>query len=338
MNNLKKCILSGMLSTVALAAGVPAGAAMAAEPVAVQVEAQSGSVVDVNNSDLMSSSITFKKGDKVFSQPFVNFLPTEMAAVAGSGVYTGLDGFYAVMSNKAVLEQYIALVNQNLAQDMYNEAVVIMNDDLNGSYTYGTYVFQIGNEVKKYLDDELVYHAQGVKNGDIVLDLDSLVLDKAYISNGNKMTSVSLVGSYETDYHTSSASRCNNVELAAANFNNTVVAPGETISVSTLFKPRTIQNGYKVAGVFSGGQKSSGVGGGICQVSTTIYCASLQAGVSVVERHPHSLPVAYVPKGMDATISYPTLDLKLRNDFDTPILYRTRTQNKKVAVDVYKVN
>ena len=333
INKLKKYAISGMISSMALVSCIPATVAFAAEP----GSAATLQVQHTDASDLLTSSIVFKRGQEVYSQPFINFLSNKFKVTKSNAIYTAMDGFYALMSDKTVLEDYIGLINQIMAKEHHNEVMFVMNDSVNGTYSSATFVYQIGNEAKKYLEDELVYHAQGIKNGDIVVDLDSVVLDKVYVANDSRVTCVKLLGSYETDYHTSSSARCKNIELAAANFNETLMAPGETISVSNIFKPRTIQNGYQVAGIFVNGQKSTGVGGGICQVSTTIYCASLQAGVSVVERHSHSLPVAYVPKGMDATISAPYLDLKLRNDFDTAILYRTRTQNKKVAVDVYKV-
>lgn len=147
-----------------------------------------------------------------------------------------------------------------------------------------------------------------------------------------------VAGGCTTSYRSSGANRSTNIAVSAGNMNNLVVMPGQTISVSTEFKPRTTANGYKPATVYSGGKSVPGIGGGICQVSSTVYNAVINAGLTIVERHPHSMTVSYLPMGMDATIASGSKDLKFRNDYTAPVILRTRCEDKKVTVEVLAWN
>lgn len=144
-----------------------------------------------------------------------------------------------------------------------------------------------------------------------------------------------LQGTCTTSYKGSSANRCNNVERAAANINMLILYPGQEISMNDAFLPRTAANGYREAGAYMNGRVIQAMGGGICQVSSTVYNAAMNSGLTVTERHPHSMPVHYLPLGQDAAISAGSKDLKIRNDFDFPVLFETYTENKKLTVNIY---
>lgn len=144
-----------------------------------------------------------------------------------------------------------------------------------------------------------------------------------------------LVGGCVTDYRTSSSNRCTNIQVAAERLNNMVVEPGQSVSVSTAILPRTTANGYKTAGAYEGGKTVPAIGGGICQVSSTVYNAVMNAGLTVTQRYPHSMTVSYLPIGLDAAISAGSKDLVFKNDYDTPILITTETKDKKLTVNVY---
>lgn len=128
-----------------------------------------------------------------------------------------------------------------------------------------------------------------------------------------------LLGVYSTEYDVEAA-RGRNIELAASHVNGTVVAPGQTFSANKAIGPRTSANGFVQAPVFINKEHAMGIGGGVCQVSSTIYAAMKVAGVKATERHPHSLPVYYLPEGWDATISGNTLDLKFKNTYGKNIV------------------
>lgn len=128
-----------------------------------------------------------------------------------------------------------------------------------------------------------------------------------------------LLGSYSTTYSTYQAARSSNVALAAGRINGTILNPGRTFSVVRTIKDRTEANGYQSAPEYSSGKVVDGVGGGVCQVSTTLYNAVINAELEIVERSPHSMMVSYVPVSRDAAISGDYKDFKFRNNLEYPI-------------------
>lgn len=128
-----------------------------------------------------------------------------------------------------------------------------------------------------------------------------------------------LLGKYSTTYATYQVERSSNVATAAGRINGTVIYPGKTFSTVKVIKDRTEANGYKAAPEYSSGKVVSGIGGGVCQVSTTLYNAVLNAELKVVERSPHSMVVGYVPVSRDAAISGDYKDFKFKNNTDYPV-------------------
>ncbi len=127
------------------------------------------------------------------------------------------------------------------------------------------------------------------------------------------------LGSYKSNYNQGDVSRSSNVALAAKLVNGTVIMPGEEFSYNTIVGKRTAEAGFKVAHVYMNNEVVDGIGGGICQVSSTLYCAVLYANLEVVERVNHQLPVSYVPLGQDATPDYGNIDFRFRNNTGYPL-------------------
>ncbi len=133
---------------------------------------------------------------------------------------------------------------------------------------------------------------------------------------------VSAVGTISKSYSwfdEDTVNRSFNVKRGVASINGTVIQPGEVFSFNKTVGAASLKNGYKLATVYAGEAMAEGAGGGICQVSSTLYNAVVNAGLEIVERHTHAYTVNYLPKGMDATIYYPDLDFKFRNTLDYPI-------------------
>ncbi len=128
-----------------------------------------------------------------------------------------------------------------------------------------------------------------------------------------------VVSTFTTKFPVRKKDRNTNIRLASGKINGCVLLPGDTFSFNTVVGKRTIQDGLKTAPVFKNGKHDMGVGGGICQVSSTLYNAALFADLTVVQRHNHSMPVAYLPVGRDATVDYGSLDLKFKNTLPSPI-------------------
>lgn len=135
---------------------------------------------------------------------------------------------------------------------------------------------------------------------------------------------------------TNGANGNHNMKKAMDMCNASVIEPGETWSFNkTIGDSTTPANGWKSAGVIVNGKFSNDYGGGICQASTTIYQAALKANLTVVERYNHRYKSSYAPIGLDATIDYPALDLKLKNDTDYPIYFETYMTGTKLVCNVY---
>ena len=127
-----------------------------------------------------------------------------------------------------------------------------------------------------------------------------------------------VLGAVSTN-HTNDANRNTNLKLACKAINGKLIRPGETFSYNATLGERTEKKGYKPAGAYMAGKSVQTVGGGICQVSSTLYYACLKADLEIVERTAHGYTVSYMPFGMDATVSWGTLDYKFKNNTDYPI-------------------
>ncbi|MBR3305998.1 MAG: VanW family protein [Lachnospiraceae bacterium] len=126
--------------------------------------------------------------------------------------------------------------------------------------------------------------------------------------------------------------RAINVQTASSRINNQILQPGQEFSYSRTILPRTRENGYVEAPQIVNKEYVTGVGGGICQVSSTLYASLLDAGLPVLERHAHSLPVSYIGPGRDATISGLALDLRFANVLDRPMAIESFCTNGYITV------
>ena len=127
---------------------------------------------------------------------------------------------------------------------------------------------------------------------------------------------------YKTE-HTKETNRNTNLTLAAAAINGTILYPGDTFDYNTVVGERTAEKGYKPAGSYSGGKTVNTIGGGICQVSSTIYYCCLVADLEIINRLPHSFVSSYMPMGMDATVSWGGPEFTFRNNTNYPIRIET---------------
>lgn len=129
--------------------------------------------------------------------------------------------------------------------------------------------------------------------------------------------------------------RAKNIRNAASKINGMVIMPGQMFSATTAFGARTVANGYGLGNVISGDTYVKGVGGGICQVSSTLNLAVLRAGIVPIERHNHSHRSSYIASGLDATISGASLDYKFINPYDAPIFISAVTNGGVISVSIY---
>ena len=142
------------------------------------------------------------------------------------------------------------------------------------------------------------------------------------------------LSTFSTYFNTQNINRSSNLRIAASTLNGAVIPPGQEFSFNTAVGPREFSTGYKEALIILQNEFKPGIGGGICQVSSTLYNAALLANLPIVERHNHSVAVDYVPVGTDATVTYGGKDLRFKNDTDSPIIIKTGVQGGKLTVQL----
>ncbi len=143
------------------------------------------------------------------------------------------------------------------------------------------------------------------------------------------------LASFTTFFDSSNGGRAFNIKLAAEKLNGTVVLPGEELSFNAAVGERTAENGFMSAKIIEGGKFVEGIGGGVCQVSTTLYNAAALSGLKITEYHPHSLAVSYVPPSRDAMVSGSYCDLRIQNTRKTPIYVRANCSGGAVSCAFY---
>lgn len=144
-----------------------------------------------------------------------------------------------------------------------------------------------------------------------------------------------VLGTYTTSFAGSSYNRIENIKNGAAKIDETVLYPGDEFSYTQAVAPFTSDNGYYLAGGYASGKTVDTMGGGICQVSSTLYNTVLRSELTVLERTNHMMTVGYVPLGADATIAEPTIDFKFRNDYEYPVYIEAYTYGSSVTVTFY---
>lgn len=162
-----------------------------------------------------------------------------------------------------------------------------------------------------------------------------VIQEKHPIINASDLQNMGELASFTTWYNVHEVDRSHNLKKAADSINGTVIAPGDVFSFNNVVGPRTYETGYRDAMIIIGGIFEPGLGGGICQVSSTLYNAALLAGLDIVERHNHALAVAYIPLGRDATVAYGLQDFKFRNNTNYPIYIRANAVSGNLTINIY---
>lgn len=212
-------------------------------------------------------------------------------------------------------------VNASVASFDFGTKRFSFDSDISGAYVDAEYLY---SQIVQYLDS-------GTRYATIHVEPQVLL---AQVTKAELMNTFRLISSYTTST-TSNSNRNTNVDLSAQAINGVTVNPGETFSFNKTTGQRTAEKGYKEAAAISGGQSVPEVGGGVCQTSSTLFNAVARANLEIVSRSPHAWPSNYVEKGMDATVNWPDLDFKFKNNTDWPIFIVAHYANRKVTVELY---
>lgn len=173
-----------------------------------------------------------------------------------------------------------------------------------------------------------------MKGGSVEIVAHSVVPQVTYEDNAQV---TDLIGSFSTKYtmNRGDRDRNTNLEVGAKYMNGTIIASGETYSATEGLGSQTYEGGYRNAGVYVNGKVEDGMAGGVCQITTTLYNAAIFAELEIVERHPHSMTVGYVPLGRDAAIAGDYKDLRIKNNTPYPIYIEAYASNGTLGVNLY---
>lgn len=220
-------------------------------------------------------------------------------------------------------------INWEELEKTYNQTVanaqVVFDED--GGYTITP--DQIGCVLDVAAARQTVEHAEPGTTVPILLDVTEPELTAQQLQDRLFRDAL---GSYTTALNTGLVDRTHNVTLACEKINGTVLLPGETFSFNQVVGVRSYETGFRDAKIFAQGEVIDGVGGGICQVASTIYAASLLADLQTVERRCHRFAVSYIKLGYDATVAYGSIDFRFANNTDYPLRIEVNRTGSKVNV------
>ncbi len=183
------------------------------------------------------------------------------------------------------------------------------------------------DEAKKLLEEDKEEYVIPLK----------ITVPKKTISDLGEEAFPDLLATFSTTYDASNKNRSTNIELASSKVNGTVIMPGENFSYNTVVGRRTIEAGYKEGTAYIGGKVVPDVGGGICQLSSTLYNVALFANLEIVERSNHMFLTGYVAAGRDATVYYGSIDFVFKNTRKYPIKIVTNSKNGVCSVSIYGI-
>lgn len=226
--------------------------------------------------------------------------------------------------NKKKLDTFINKLNKNHVKAVINSRI-----DKNGNITEAKSgksleLTKIKKKLKRYLN------SGSRKNYKVEYTTSNV---KPEWKKGDLQKVNTVISEFTTTF-VSSSDRGHNIQVGASRINNTCLLPGERVSFDQVIHDSSDGQGFQAAGSYLNGQVVQTEGGGICQVSTTAYNAVLRAGILPVTRLPHSMPVHYVPLGLDAAISAGSKDLVIENTFDVPILIKAFTYGNELTFQI----
>ncbi|BAC13322.1 hypothetical conserved protein [Oceanobacillus iheyensis HTE831] len=260
------------------------------------------------------------------------------------------------VSDAAIIDLYI---DENVRGNLdLNQYQLLGNEGFFDLQKLNTFMDELQKEVNKEPKDAY-YDSTGkliMEKVGYTLDREKfieLIYQSYYVENNDKVTvpkrpvharvnhallreiSQKQIGFYTTTFRESNTQRANNIKLAAESINNTVLFPGEVFSFNDTVGERTREKGYQKAPVIIKGELDEDIGGGICQVSSTLFNAVDLKGIQITERYAHSKQVPYVPQGRDATVSWWGPDFAFKNLYNEPLLIRARSVKGRLSIFIY---
>ncbi|MBM6617864.1 VanW family protein [Bacillus suaedaesalsae] len=227
--------------------------------------------------------------------------------------------------NEKMFEQLVTKLEQHINEEPVNAYINEKNVIVSGKPGY-----QLDREkFKQELYTYFLHHQP------LELEIPTVTVHPRVSSELIADIHVKQIGSFVTYYSVHKSERSSNIAIAAEAINNHVVFQGEVFSFNEVVGKRTAEKGYLPAPIIIKGELYDGVGGGICQVSSTLFNAVDEAGVKIVQRYSHSRRVPYVPPGRDATVSWYGPDFTFKNVYNQPILIRASAKYGRLVIQIY---
>ncbi|HWL25837.1 MAG TPA: VanW family protein [Ureibacillus sp.] len=225
-------------------------------------------------------------------------------------------------------EQIQLIVNRIARKSRYNRPIVLDRiDPSTGDIIKGRPKVSLDEEklVEQVLEHSLI-------GGKVYVPLK--VTESGYDKEDVPKLHEVVLATYSTNFNPTRLGRSKNIELSAASINNVIVGSGDIFSFNDTVGPRDVAAGYQEAPEFINGKVVIGIGGGICQTSSTLFNAIDKLGMKIIERHRHTRDIGYVPKGRDATVSFGGLDFVFQNTLGIPVLIKAYYGNGYITVQI----
>lgn len=265
----------------------------------------------LNLEDVVNSAYSYGRSDNVF----YDYIDILKAAIFKKNFLAKAD------INNSKREEVILNIGNKIFKKPLDAHPIIKSD---GSVTIKD------SEIGRYMD---LNEAKELINLDILheekIELPVYKTEPKIYSNYYEGINKKL-GDFETDYSSSIKNRKENIRLASSKFNNMKLNPGDEVSFNDVVGEISEETGFKNATVIVGGEYEDGIGGGICQVSTTLYNSLVLSDLEITERHNHSRPIHYVDLGTDAAVARGYKDLKFKNNTNNPILILAEANGEKL--------
>lgn len=319
-----------------------------------------------NNFIVMKSYLNTSKNIETEAQINVNKLETIVNELMSGETIFAEDDKYEVKDDKLIITKgfegkkidYETLASDIITalkeKDIYVNIPVIISEpktlDIDEIYA-NVHTEPVDASYKSGNDFEVIQEANGIdfdktvakqkyaelKSGESAEIELQVVEPKVKLADLGDILFQNKIAEFTSTYDTSDTNRVTNLQIAANKCNNTILYPGDEFSYNEALGHRTTANGYKTAHSFAGGKVVNTVGGGICQVSSTLYNAVLRANLTITDRTAHGMYVQYVPQSTDATVVDGSIDFKFRNDRKYPVKLVTTCENGVVTAAVYGI-
>lgn len=305
---------------------------------------------DTFGDNLNETYIPLKLGDRIWQFKFVdiNYSYDYEKAVAEAyritregNVFKRYMDSINVRLNKRDVDLGFSYEKANITKFLDNISKEIDKDPVDATIRLVSGKFQITDEKpgsmlnKEKAIEMIAFNIDTKSIETIELPVEAI---EAQIKKSDLSNITDKLGEFSTSFNAGNQSRTYNIKLATKSVTDVLVKPGETFSLNKTIGPRLAKFGYKTAKIIINNEYVDGIGGGICQVSTTLYNAALLSNLKIVERKNHSLPSDYISMGRDATISGDYIDMKFMNTTKYPLYIYGEVKGSQVRFSIYGKN